>query len=257
MTTLACDPARWLRRFHPSDQAAVRLVCFPHAGGASTYYFPVSRTLSPSIEVIAVQYPGRQDRRFEPPIGDVHTLADHVVAALGPVASQPLALFGHSLGAMVAFEVARRLEDAGSTPLGLFASGRRAPSCYRAEFVHTYDDARLIFNMKALSGTDSRLLDDAEFLRSVLPTLRSDYKAAETYQHRPGPPLRCPIVTLAGDQDSMVTQEEAAQWRQHTSGSFRLEMFPGGHFYLDAHAARVMRLISELVNTWFEHPSHT
>src|ERR1700712_4687720 len=115
----------WIRRFHESPGASARLVCFPHAGGAATYFYPLSRTLAPSIEALAVQYPGRQDRRAEPCVDDIHELADLVAPALLEWADRPLALFGHSMGATLAFEVAGRLEKAGVRPAGLFVSGRR------------------------------------------------------------------------------------------------------------------------------------
>ncbi|MEV6771985.1 alpha/beta fold hydrolase [Nocardia sp. NPDC051030] len=250
MTSTVIDPTLWLRRFHPAPQAPVRLICFPHAGGSASYFFPVSRALTPGIEVQAVQYPGRQDRRTETPIGDVEQLADHIATALRPALDRPVALFGHSLGAMVEFEVARRLENDGHELLGVFASGRRAPDRYRDESVHTLPDSALIANMKELSGTDPRLLGDAEFLQSVLPALRADYHAAETYRCRDRAPLRCPIVTLTGDQDPMVSAAEAQGWAAHTAGEFQLHTFPGGHFYLDQHVPAVLGLIAEQLTRW-------
>ncbi|WP_326657858.1 thioesterase II family protein [Streptomyces sp. NBC_00385] len=233
----------WIRRFHPAPEARTRLVCFPHAGGSATYYFPVARALSPAIDVLAIQYPGRQDRRQEPCVEDIEKLADLVVEELGPWKDLPLTLFGHSMGATLAFEVARRLEAAGTSPVALFASGRRAPSRVRDERVHLADDDRLIADITQLSGTDAAVLGDPEILRMILPAIRSDYKAAETYRYRPGPPLGLDVVALVGDTDQQVTVDEAAGWREHTTGSFELKVFPGGHFYLDSHVAQVLDLI--------------
>src|SRR5580693_3664644 len=117
---------RWVRHFHPSATAVSRLICFPHAGGSASYYFPVSAALSPNIEVLAVQYPGRQDRRNEKNLEDIGELADRAFEAVVPWSKGPVALFGHSMGAIVAFEVARRLErNAGISLLALIVSGRR------------------------------------------------------------------------------------------------------------------------------------
>ncbi|MDH2430513.1 alpha/beta fold hydrolase [Sphaerisporangium sp. TRM90804] len=236
----------WVRRFHPAGQAPARLVCFPHAGGSATYYFPVSRALSPDADVLAVQYPGRQDRRSEPCVDDVRVLADLVVAELLPWCDRPVTLFGHSLGATLAFEVALRLEAEGIVPRTLFASGRRAPSRHREhERVHLSDDAHLVGTIKRMSGTDAGLLADEEVLRAVLPAIRGDYKAAETYRYRPGDLLACPVVVLNGRSDQEVTVEEAQAWAGQTTGPCVLRWFTGGHFYLNDHAAQVIEVIRE------------
>ncbi|MFI8263593.1 MULTISPECIES: thioesterase II family protein [unclassified Streptomyces] len=241
MTQTTGTGAAWIRRFHPSDDAPVRLVCFPHAGGSASFYFPVSRTLAPSVDVLAVQYPGRQDRRLEPSVSDMNELADLVAEQLRPWTDKPLALFGHSMGAMLAFEVARRLESEGVRPLVLFASGRRAPMRRRGnENVHVRDDEQLIEELKTLSGTDSQILGDPEVLHMILPAIRSDYRAVETYRYQPGPPLATPIVALTGDSDAQVTLDEAEDWAQVTSGGFQLKVYEGGHFYLNAQAAAVI-----------------
>ncbi|MFF6995240.1 thioesterase II family protein [Streptomyces sp. NPDC008313] len=244
MTGASADTGAWIRRFHPAPEAPTRLVCFPHAGGSATYYFPVSNALSPGVDVLSVQYPGRQDRRTEPCVDDIRALADTVVRELRPWADRPLTLFGHSMGASLAFEVALRLEAEGIVPLGLFASGRRAPSRHRNETVHLADDDTLIAELKKLSGTDTQMLGDPEVLRMILPAVRNDYRAAETYRHRPGPPLSCPVVALVGDDDPQVTDDEARAWAEHTTGGFTLRTFTGGHFFLNSHAPAVMSAIS-------------
>ena len=232
-----------IRRFHPSD-AEVRLVCFPHAGGAASYYFPVSRQLSSVADVLAVQYPGRQERRREPGLRSVAQLADLLAEELRPWTDRPLAFFGHSMGALLGYEVARRLEQTGVRLLVLFASGRGAPSCRRDEGVHLRDDRGLVDKVRELGGTNSTLLDDPEMMEVLLPAIRADYEAVETYRHVPGPPLSCPVVAFTGDADPQVTLAEAERWREHTSAGFELHTYPGGHFYLDTHAADVLGKVS-------------
>ncbi|WP_035845798.1 thioesterase II family protein [Kitasatospora azatica] len=246
MTVAAAGTDPWIRRYHPSPEAAVRLVCFPHAGGSGTFYFPVSAAMPTSVEVLAVQYPGRQDRRSEPSIEDIAPLADQIFDALQAWTDRPLAFFGHSMGAVLAFEVARRFQDKlGAPPVVLFASGRRAPDRYRDENVHSLDDDGLIREMQRLNGTDAQLLSDEELLRMILPALRSDYRAIEAYRYVPGAKLDCPIVMLTGDADPMTSIDEARAWQEHTSAAFELEVFPGGHFYLAAQQQPVLRTISD------------
>jgi pyochelin biosynthesis protein PchC len=237
------DTDLWVRRFHPADGAATQLLCLSHAGGSASYFFGVSRALSPEIDVLAVQYPGRQDRLREPCLNSVDALADGLVAAIEPLLSRPVTIFGHSLGATLGFEVALRLERAGVTPTALFASGRPAPSRHRSEHTHLSDDAGLLANVRALGGTDTSLLDDEDVRRMVLPAIRGDYIAAETYTYRPGTRVSCPIVALTGDRDPKVTVDEASAWREHTTGDFDVVVYPGAHFFLNQHVADILRRI--------------
>ncbi|MEU6076631.1 alpha/beta fold hydrolase [Micromonospora sp. NPDC047074] len=237
------DTELWVRRFHPADDAATRLLCLPHAGGSASYFLPAAKALAPEVDVLAVQYPGRQDRLREPGLTSVHEIADQLVAALLPLVDRPIAVFGHSLGATIGFEVALRLRRAGLAPSALFVSGRRAPHRRKMERIHLRDDAGLIAEVRALAGTDDTLLDDEDVVRMVLPAIRADYTAAETYEYRPEPRLDCPIVALIGDRDPRVTVEEAQAWQEHTGAEFELAVHPGGHFYLNDHMPAVLRRI--------------
>ncbi|HVQ95499.1 MAG TPA: alpha/beta fold hydrolase [Mycobacteriales bacterium] len=235
----------WVRRFHPVAEPAIRLVCFPHAGGSASAYFPLSRSLTPAVEVLAVQYPGRQERRGEPGIGDIGVLADRITAAVAPWASRPYALFGHSMGAIVAFEVARRLEAGpGGHPRHLFVSGRRAPTLQRSRGVHLRDDAGVVDELRELGGTDHRFLRDSELLATILPATRSDYRAIETYEYADGPPVACPVTAMVGESDPESTLAETTAWSAHCGGGFDLKVFPGGHFYIEASRAAVVGTIT-------------
>ncbi|WP_320774083.1 thioesterase II family protein [Streptomyces sp. CRN 30] len=239
MTTTADTSALWLRRYHPADAAAVRLVCFPHAGGSASFYHPVSVRFAPAAEVISLQYPGRQDRRKEPCVGDLGTLADLITEQLLALDDRPTVFFGHSMGAALAFETAWRLEQRGRGPRTVLASGRRAPSTTRAEEVHLRDDDGIVAEMKRLNGTAAGVLGDEEILRMALPALRGDYRAIETYTCPADRRVSCGITVLTGEDDPLTTVAEAERWQDHTTGPFRLRVFGGGHFFLTQHLEAV------------------
>jgi pyochelin biosynthetic protein PchC len=248
----------WLRRYHDAESGAVRLLCFPHAGGSASFFFPLARQLSPHAETFAVQYPGRQDRRTERPAASIAELADGVVAALADQddgRAGPLVLFGHSLGAVVAFEVARRLERGPlAGPAALIVSGRRAPSRQTAETLHLHDDSGVLTQLHRLGGTEVEVLADEDLLRTILPAVRADYRAlaayAEAVAEEAAGPVACPIVAMAGVDDPVAPVDDALAWSQFTTGGFESEVFPGGHFYLSAHKERVAESIRRVLKTY-------
>ncbi|MET7713163.1 alpha/beta fold hydrolase [Streptomyces sp. NPDC005407] len=235
----------WIRRFSPGPDRGATLVCFPHAGGSASYFRPMSNALKSSLQVFAVQYPGRQDRLHHRCLTTIDEFADEAFTALEPLMNRPLSFFGHSMGAVIAFEVANRMKERlGAAPSTLFVSGRRAPSTHREVGIHLLDDAGLVEELKRGSGTDARILEDKDVLRMILPPLRSDYTAVETYQWRPGPKLDCPVVALVGDEDENVSLDEARAWEEHTTGPFSLNTFSGGHFYLADHQSAVADVVT-------------
>ncbi|BBC29256.1 hypothetical protein SGFS_005470 [Streptomyces graminofaciens] len=249
MVRLSAHSEEWIRRNHPDPAGKVRLVCLPHAGGSASFFFSMSTKLSPGIDVLAVQYPGRQDRRHEACIDNIPELADQIFTALRPLDDLPLALFGHSMGAVLAYEVALRMERAGlPSPVRLFASGRRAPSRYRDERVHEKSDAEVAAELRTLGGISPELLADPEIIAMIMPAVRGDYRAVETYRHDPDGRLTCPVTVLTGDADPRVSIEEAQAWREHTTGPTDLHVLPGGHFFLVDHSEKVVELLTRTLN---------
>jgi surfactin synthase thioesterase subunit len=245
MTESSTKSDAWIRRFHPTSNNAVRLVCFPHAGGSASFYYPISSALSATADVVAVQYPGRQDRRHEPGIDNMKDLADAIWPALRPLADRPMVFFGHSMGAVVAYEVALRLERDGVPPLQwLFVSGRRAPSRNKVERVHELTDEAVLAELRILNGTDLAILDDPETVSMVMPAIRNDYRLIESYRGVPGT-LNSPIIAMIGDRDPRVSSAEAEAWAEHTTGPFDLLMFQGGHFYLVPQSRHVIEVVSQ------------
>ncbi|GAA2529117.1 thioesterase II family protein [Winogradskya humida] len=244
MTTVDTTDGLWLRRYRPATAPSARLVCLPHAGGSAAYFLPVAAALSPGVEVVAVQYPGRQDRRTETPIDDLAVLADQIAEILARQSELPLHIFGHSMGASLGFEVIRRLEAKGLRPVRLFASGRRAPSALRNETVHRLGDDAILAEVRTLNGTNSMLLNDDELMRAALPALRADYRAAELYRAPEDATVQAAITVLTGDKDPKTTIPEAEAWSRHTvAPGFEVKVFPGGHFFLSDQNAAVLKVL--------------
>ncbi|ONH23414.1 thioesterase II family protein [Pseudofrankia asymbiotica] len=232
----------WLRVFAPANAGSPLLVCFPHAGGSAGVYRPLALALAPDVEVVAVQYPGRQDRRDEPPAGDLRALADGVADALGAQA-RPFALFGHSMGAIVGYETAVRIAaNSLPRPVRLFVSGRAAPEPDGRQTVPA-DDMALLREIRRLGGTVGAVLDDPELRELALPALRADYAALGRYSPLPAPRLTMPITVLRGHDDPLVTAPEAEAWRTRTVAGSDTRVFPGGHFYLNDNMPGVAALV--------------
>lgn len=227
----------WFRRFTTGPAAnGPLLVCFPHAGGSATAFKDLARTLHPAVDVVAVQYPGRQDRYSEAPFTDLGRLAEVVAGELAGVLTanreRPYALFGHSMGTLVAFETARHLVRAGRPgPRRLFLSGRGDPVTGYVPY-HLWDDDKVLDDVRRLGGTNQAMLENPDLMELVLPALRADYRALGMYHWQAGAPLTAPVTVLIGADDPMVTVEEAGTWQAHTTGDFQVQVFPGDHFYL-------------------------
>jgi pyochelin biosynthetic protein PchC len=218
----------WLRTFFPRPDAVVRLVIFPHAGGAASFYRPLARALPEHIEPVIVQYPGREDRIGEAPFGAMDQLVAALAGALGPLTGKPIWYFGHSMGASVAHEVTRRH---GTRPGRLIVSGRPGPARQRPDSKFL-DDDRLWADVCGLGGTDARLLAMPEVRARALPAIRADYRLIGTYQARLGVDLDVPVTACFGDRDPEVDRSDAEAWRAVTTGPFEVERFTGDHFYL-------------------------
>lgn len=238
------DPSKWIRRYTSAADAPIRLVCFPHAGGSASFFYPLAGAL-PDVDVISLQYPGRQDRRREPSIPDIAGYTEQIAEVLATLPRRPTVFFGHSMGATLAFEVTHRLADSpAQAPKAIVVSGRRGPSTHRDESVHLRDDNGIIEEIKLLNGTNVALLGDEEILRMALPSIRSDYRAIETYTCPADRVVHCPVTVLIGDSDPRASLAEARNWRQHTTSDFRMRTFPGGHFYLTDHQPDIIAEIS-------------
>ncbi|NDU74731.1 alpha/beta fold hydrolase [Actinomadura sp. DSM 109109] len=210
----------------------MRLFCLPHAGGSAVFYRSWAEQAGPAVEVQAVQYPGRADRMADAFVTEAHQLARLIAGAMAPLMDRPAALFGHSMGAVLAYEVARLLEERGTPPVHVFASGARPPDDRGDDRIREKDDDGLVAELVGLGGTDAEVLADPELRELVLPYVRNDFTLIEEYAHRPGTPLAAPVTAIIGDADPQVDEERARGWERATRGRFALRVLPGGHFYL-------------------------
>jgi surfactin synthase thioesterase subunit len=215
-------------------QVLLRLFCFPYAGRGASIFRTWSHHLPPEVEVHPVQIPGRESRLSEPPFVRLSPLIEELLDALSPKFDIPFAFFGHSMGSLISFELTRLLrKHGGPFPIQLFVSGHRAPQLPLSRLpIHCLPETALLQELRQLKGASEQVLENAELLQLLLPTLRADLALCENYQYRSEPPLDCPIAAFGGLQDSMVSIEEHAAWRAQTRRSFTLHFFPGDHFFL-------------------------
>ncbi|GAA4004603.1 alpha/beta fold hydrolase [Allokutzneria multivorans] len=240
---------RWLRCRTPRAAARTRLVCFPHAGGSASFFGTWGAGLPQDVELWAVQFPGREDRIADAVPASMAEVVAGVLADLGPLLDRPLALFGHSMGAVAAYEVARALEARGEAPTRVFASARHAPDELVGGDIHLRDDAGLVEEVVRVGGAGAEVLKaNPELWPVFLPAIRADYRVEETYRHLAGAPLRAPITAVVGEDDSEVTPAQAERWSDFTTGGFDLRVVPGDHFYPVRHNAMLLDLLTCQLN---------
>ncbi|WP_426374293.1 thioesterase II family protein [Rhodococcoides fascians] len=225
--------SRWFRRqLARPVEVTQRIVCFPHAGGTAHAYSSWTDKFPSSVEVVAVQYPGRQDRLSEPCIEDMGDLVAAIVAEMPALAELPLTLFGHSMGSAVAYEVARALESSDAYLVDtVFVSGRPAPSALLSETKHLLTDTELVEAMRTLSDVDDAVYDLPKLWPLILPPLRSDLRLLDGHRPTELSPLNAPIVAMGGKADVTCSIAELDSWSRATRHPLVVHGFEGGHHY--------------------------
>jgi len=225
------DP--WIVRWNPVSAPRLRLLCFPYAGGGASSYRTWYQFLPRDVEVCAVQPPGREYRALEPAISRLADLLTAMEPSLEPIIDEPYATFGHSLGGLVSFELARRLRRLGQPlPQQMFISGRPAPQLHRPERAYLLPDDEFLRVIRAFNGTNQEVFDHPELVELVLPLLRADFTLNASHEYTREPPLPCPITAYFGTEDRGATAPEVAAWAEQTSAIFTLRELPGDHFFL-------------------------
>lgn len=226
-----------LRRYAGGPGSQVRLVCFPWAGGGASVYKRFAGYLPGTVEILAVQYPGREDRFNETRLVRMEHIVRHVIEDIVAVFDRPLVFLGHSMGALVAYEVAQAVKTRlGREPRLLIASGSGSPDTQGAyvRCACSASEEQFISDIRRLGGTPPEILDNPQMMRTLLPLLRADYEVLDTYVCRTRNPLSCEIIACSGDNDLSVTDETLSTWRNFTSGLFRKYWFHGDHFYISS-----------------------
>ena len=238
--------ARWFEPLAQARTPLLRLFCFPYAGGNTQMYREWQRHFPAQVEVCLVHLPGRGRRMGEPPFTRLQSLVRAVADAIVPEIEGRFAFYGHSMGALISFELARELRRRNlSLPVHLFVSGRRAPSVPESKPPIFHLPAQeLIAEIKRLNGTPNEFFEDPELQELSLPLLRADFEIVDTYEYFPDEPLPCSITVYGGEQDEHVPFESLTAWEGQTSAKYLLRMLPGDHFFIDNHKKEFIRVFS-------------
>lgn len=237
----------WIIQPAPNRHARLRLFCFPYAGGGASIFRDWPASLPADSEVCPIQPPGREGRLFETPFVHVDALVAALAPEIRPYLDLPYLLFGHSMGALIAFKLTRLLRAQRiAQPRRLLVSGYRAPHLPdRHPPVYALPDSDLIAHVRNLGGAPPAVLEQAELMALLLPSLRADFQLCDTYTYSPEPPLSIPISAFGGVHDSEVSADEIEGWKEHTTRPCAVRMLPGNHFFLQTSRALLLRAVEE------------
>ena len=242
----ATDPNLWVLRPRPNPRATLRLICLPNAGGGPQEYHGWPASLPPDVEVCAVNLPGRGRRFGEPMYRRLGPLVDDLAVGLAPWLDRPFALFGHSMGALVAFELALAVQRRQhQEPVHLFVAGAAAPQFPNPRRFHQLPDSELIEAVRQLNGVDPEVLQSAELVGLLLPVLRADFEVVETYTCAQPGTLGCPLSVFGASADQIVPTAQLDPWRVHTTGRCDMTVFDGDHFFIRSKAADLLASIAK------------
>jgi medium-chain acyl-[acyl-carrier-protein] hydrolase len=248
---MSSDSCIWFEKHAARGPRSLRLFCIPHAGGSGYPYRSWMSRLPPFIELFGVRLPGRGPRAAEVAFHRMEPLLPPLTAAVAEHLDVPFALFGHSMGALIAFELCTQLGQRGFDAAHLFVSATRAPHFSRTEKqLHTLPRSVFLQELRQLNGTATQILEDEAMMSSFLPLLRADFELVETYPARVRPPVHCPLTALGGFSDTTVKEEQLQAWSQYTTRGFQRVMLPGDHFFINTQESAVLSLLSATFNAW-------
>lgn len=223
----------WIIRYRPNEQAPLRLFCFPYAGGGASVFRPWTDLLTEGIEICCIQLPGRESRLREPAYTHLAPLLEVLTDAIYPYLDRPFAFFGYSMGALISFELARRLRRmCEKHPVRLCLAAFRAPQLPNPNIKVYHLPSEVFKVILRADGVSERILQNEELMEAILPALRADYELCDTYRYKEEPPLACPFSVFGGLGDIRISSADLEAWRIHSSAAFRLSLFPGSHLFL-------------------------
>lgn len=237
---------KWLAHWRPNSQAKIRLFCFPYAGGSAAIFRTWADSLPGFIEVCPVELPGRGARLREEPVPGFSRLIQLAASGLQAFINLPYAFFGHSLGALIAFELARYYRKQGMPgPVHFFASGHTAPDFPEVHPpIHQLPDAEFLAELRSLNGTPDAVIANQELMELLLPLLRADFALNETYVCDAEAPLDLPFSVYGGLRDRDVTRTSLEAWQKHTRSTFTLQMFNGDHFFIQQNQHTLLEMVA-------------
>jgi medium-chain acyl-[acyl-carrier-protein] hydrolase len=247
---------QWFVTLKANPHARLRLFCFPYAGGGAMIYRSWAGHLPSAVEVCAAKLPGREGRLRETPIAHITPLVKVMAEEIAPLLDKPFAFFGHSMGALIGFELARLLKrERGIEPLHLFVSGRRAPQLPSDEEpTFNLPQAEFIEAIRNLNGTPAEVLEHPELMELMIPLLRADFAVCQTYSFSPGSPLGCEMTVFGGLQDTDVPRECLVGWQEQTIAHCSVRMLPGDHFFLHSSQALLLRALNRQIERLIQVP---
>lgn len=236
----------WAMSFKPNPSARMRLFCIPYAGSGASMYRDWNASVRDDVEVIGIQLPGRENRFSEPHMTSIDTVVEQLIRVMSGYSDKPFVLFGHSLGALIGFELTRALQRLRlPAPRHLIVSGTCAPPRRHVEEpINQLPDDAFLEKIRHFNGTPKSLLQDEELMKLFMPLLRADFHIAETYRYEERGPVWCPLTALGGDEDDGVSLEDLSAWSTVCRGTYEEHIFRGDHFFIHNHKMAIIDLVN-------------
>lgn len=256
---VTAEAAIWLKNYSSTTQARLRLLCLPYVGAGASAYRTWARALPPDIELYALQLPGREARRREEPYTQLEPLIKTLTQIIASLPPLPLALFGHSLGAIIGFELARNLRrQHGINPIHMFVAGQAAPQIQPSEQkIHLLPDEEFIQRLREYNGTSEEVLQHMEILQMLLPVMRADFALCENYTYYSDTPLNCPISIFCGSEDNQVSEEDLLAWSSQSAYPVKFHKLKGDHFFMRQEHEELLTTIAQDMNAHLQDmPDH-
>ena len=237
----------WFVTFKPKKDALIRLFCFHYGGGSASIFRQWSKDVIQEVELVAIQLPGREERYNEPLLNNISQVIDNLLLHFNKYTDKPFILFGHSIGALIAFEFARTLRQRKMLqPKHLIVSGTKAPQVpLKKQHIHKLPKKQFIEELKKYNGIPDYIIEDEELISIFIPIIKADFSISETYNYSNKKPLSCPITALGGSNDNTFDADDLIKWQEQTSNAFIHQFLPGDHFFINTSYTEIINIINQ------------